>query len=240
MMALAPGDECTASCQVAYCGDQVLRNDITQPNVEGFEECDDGNDSDNDACTTGCRTAVCGDGYVRLGLSEGEPGYEGCDDANEENSDGCLSGCRRAQCGDGILRMDLAFGEEGYEECDDGNQANEDACLANGTQHMRRWFLGPNEACDDGNDNERMGAVEIANFPIVAMELPRRLRAKPVMTATISTPMAAPIVANSLHAVMVYSLERSRNAMTAMTPMRMLASRTVSSLVAVTGFIDRT
>ena len=90
-----PGDACTNDCQVATCGDKVLRTDLT-PGEVGAESCDDGNEVDTDACTNMCQVATCGDGQRRLDLSEGEAGYEACDDANTVDEDACESNCRIA------------------------------------------------------------------------------------------------------------------------------------------------
>ena len=97
---------------VARCGDGQLHR--------GFEECDDGNDSDTDACTQTCTLSRCGDGLLQEG--------EACDDGNTEDGDACLETCLTARCGDGVRRQDLAAGEVGYEDCDDGNEVNGDSC----------------------------------------------------------------------------------------------------------------
>ena len=65
------GDACTNDCQVAACGDKVLRTDLSVGEV-GSESCDDGNEIDTDACTSTCQVATCGDGLRRLDLSEGQ------------------------------------------------------------------------------------------------------------------------------------------------------------------------
>ena len=57
------GDGCTNSCNLAACGDQVTRTDLS-PGEDGFEECDDGNVDDADGCLNDCVAARCGDGIV--------------------------------------------------------------------------------------------------------------------------------------------------------------------------------
>jgi cysteine-rich repeat protein len=93
-------------------------NDITTGNsqvcgngiVQGNEQCDDGNMSNNDACTNTCMNAVCGDGFVRTN-------FEQCDDGNMSNNDACKNNCQPNVCGDGIVNV-------GVEQCDDGNMLN--------------------------------------------------------------------------------------------------------------------
>jgi cysteine-rich repeat protein len=54
--------------------------------VEGTEQCDDGNPSNNDACKNDCTANICGDGFVRSGV-------EACDDGNLVSGDGCEADC---------------------------------------------------------------------------------------------------------------------------------------------------
>ncbi len=64
----------------AVCGDGE---------VQGDEECDDGNDDDLDACLSSCELAGCGDGIVHDDFGEE------CDDGNSVEDDGCNSACAR-------------------------------------------------------------------------------------------------------------------------------------------------
>ncbi len=64
----------------AVCGDGE---------VQGDEECDDGNDDDLDACLSSCQLAGCGDGLLH------EDFGEECDDGNDVEDDGCNSQCAR-------------------------------------------------------------------------------------------------------------------------------------------------
>ncbi len=57
--------------------------------VQGDEECDDGNDNDLDACLSSCELAGCGDGILHEGFGEE------CDDGNSDEADGCNSQCAR-------------------------------------------------------------------------------------------------------------------------------------------------
>jgi len=102
-------DECVAECGVCGNGD-----------VEGDEECDDGNADDGDGCSRACEVESgwycpivgrpcaprCGDGKVS--------GPETCDDGNADDGDGCSSVCltepSNARCGDGLI--------QGAEACD--------------------------------------------------------------------------------------------------------------------------
>ena len=93
---LMPANRCVS----ATCGDGLVREDLEE-DAEGYEFCDDGNQSNNDRCLDSCRVARCGDGFVREGV-------EGCDDANEVEADACTNACALARCGDGIQRLDIA------------------------------------------------------------------------------------------------------------------------------------
>jgi cysteine-rich repeat protein len=82
--------------------------------VDGFEECDDGNNSNADTCSTECiKRSVCGNGIVERDLGER------CDDANTDPFDGCSNSC--SVCGDGIL--------DSSEECEPTGAIN-DPCDA--------------------------------------------------------------------------------------------------------------
>jgi cysteine-rich repeat protein len=158
---------CTAQCQVAECGDGLLRAGVEAcddgaANADdaactatctvatcgdalvqaGVEQCDDGNADDADACVAGCKLAVCGDGFVGPG--------ELCDDGNDVDDDACTTGCASPNCGDGKLQA--AQGEE----CDDGNASDEDACLGTcvAAECGDAAVQAGVEECDDGNLDE--------------------------------------------------------------------------------------
>ena len=120
--------------QTSLCGDGILD--------ESFEDCDDGNESDDDACLSSCVVATCGDGYVQAGI-------EACDDGNEINQDGCLTSCTPASCGDGFVRP-------GFETCDDGNLDNTDTCLDTcAVAGCGDGFVQLDvESCDDANQED--------------------------------------------------------------------------------------
>ncbi|HEX8437835.1 lamin tail domain-containing protein [Archangium sp.] len=91
--------------------------------LEGQEQCDDGNTADGDNCSSSCTSttpAACGNGSVETG--------EACDDGNTRNGDGCQNDCSVTpaseevlhECGNGVREI-----EEG---CDDGNAVNGDGC----------------------------------------------------------------------------------------------------------------
>lgn len=119
------------------CGDSEL---------DGAEQCDDGNVEDDDGCSAQC---VAEEGYL-CDASECEPdcgdgklvgeqaGADGCDDGNTDDDDGCSATCQvelgwacegepsdcQKTCGDGIA-------QEG-ESCDEGpNNADGMGCNAN-------------------------------------------------------------------------------------------------------------
>ncbi|MCY1059885.1 DUF4215 domain-containing protein [Nannocystis sp. SCPEA4] len=114
--------------------------------VDGNEQCDDGNDVAGDGCENDCTTtpgADCGNGML-------DPGEE-CDDGNLVAMDGCENNCTETasspRCGDGMINGD--------DECDDGNRDNTDACTNTcenamcGDSHIQVGV----EACDDGDQN---------------------------------------------------------------------------------------
>lgn len=146
-------DGCTVDCQLARCGDGLLREDLSE-GASGFEACDDGNEDNSDACLNNCRLARCGDGVVAMG--EGEA----CDDGNQNDFDECLSHCRLAACGDGFLREDRLEEDPGFEFCDDGNEVDTDGCRSDCSlprcgDGVLRGDQVPGaldyEECDDGN-----------------------------------------------------------------------------------------
>ena len=139
-------DTCRNTCQLARCGDGVLRIDREAGAVDN-EACDDGNNNDRDACTNSCEQARCGDGITRTDQAADEEDYEACDDGNGNNADECTVQCRAPRCGDGW--------RQGDELCDDGNDTHDDQC-SNDCRVARcgDGILHPWEICDDGDDND--------------------------------------------------------------------------------------
>ncbi len=114
--------------------------------IEGGEECDDGNDDDTDDCTNACLLPTCGDGIVYKGVEQ-------CDDGNDDDTDVCTSLCKDAKCGDGFVYA-------GFEACDDGNDDNNDACTnicEAATCGDGYVYVGGGEACDDGINDDSYG-----------------------------------------------------------------------------------
>ena len=152
------GDICPdgqfGSCQNAFCGDGIRRNDLL-PSDSLFEECDDSNNTPGDGCDATCKLeSNCGDTTVTA--------PEECDLGTGNNSDVvpgvcsrdggtiCRNNCMCPYCGDGVA--DLALNET----CDDGNITNGDGCDAN-CQIEAAAGCGdntldpPQEECDDGS-----------------------------------------------------------------------------------------
>lgn len=110
--------------------------------VDGGEECDDDNLTDEDGCSSACLAEYCGDGVIQAGLGEN------CDDSNTVPGDGCSDVCIAEFCGDGVVQAGLG------ESCDDGNTMAEDGCsdvciaeyCGDGVVQA-----GLGETCDDGN-----------------------------------------------------------------------------------------
>ncbi|MBL9102825.1 MAG: DUF4215 domain-containing protein [Myxococcales bacterium] len=143
---LDDGDDCTASCTPAACGDGVVQ--------VGVEGCDDGPaNADDAACTLACAPAVCGDGLVQAGV-------EGCDDgADNGPGQACKADCAVNVCGDG---------DQGPQEgCDDGNVDAGDGCTdACALEACGNAALDPGEACDDGaNGDNDDGCTDLCAAP---------------------------------------------------------------------------
>ncbi|HMI93155.1 MAG TPA: hypothetical protein VK509_17410 [Polyangiales bacterium] len=68
-------------CTSVFCGNGE---------VDGAEQCDDGNAVDTDACTHECLDARCGDGLLRSDTSSEE-----CDDGNGADGDSCSNACEK-------------------------------------------------------------------------------------------------------------------------------------------------
>jgi|GEM_PF-959261 cysteine-rich repeat protein len=98
-------------------GDQVCGNGV----LEGSEECDDGNTSNNDACTGQCRLNVCGDEYVYTGAESCDRGSENgqsCEAGYEGTCQYCTGQCEYmtrsgSYCGDGVINgSELCDGDD--------------------------------------------------------------------------------------------------------------------------------
>ena len=108
----------------AYAGPMCGDSDI-----EGTEECDEGNIAASDICTNTttsqgggeCTLTFCGDNVAQP--TNGNNVSEQCDDGNNTNGDGCDASCQNESqpvCGDG--------NKNGLEQCDDGNMVDDDNC----------------------------------------------------------------------------------------------------------------
>ena len=121
---VAPAVTATVKSQLSTCGNGE---------IEGDEQCDDGNMVDTDGCNNSCKIierSYCGNGEIE--------GDEQCDDGNALDNDGCNKLCEVEQgwlcegnpslcttiseplCGNGSI--------EGDEQCDDGNAHDNDGC----------------------------------------------------------------------------------------------------------------
>ncbi len=142
------GDGCSYLCELeGICGNGQ---------IDGIEECDDGNNEPGDGCNENCLEEVpvpacepspcCGDWQLNPG--------EDCDDGNLDLNDGCDDLCHVEPvlacspspcCGDGAL-------DDG-EVCDDGNVESGDGCSATCASEAVCGDGKPvfPEECDDGN-----------------------------------------------------------------------------------------
>ncbi len=86
---LQGSSECTAECQLTYCGDEVVQ----APNGYGQnEQCDDGNNDGTNGCNNVCQLTFCGDGTIQQPNGQGV--VEQCDDGNVIDGDGCDQRCQ--------------------------------------------------------------------------------------------------------------------------------------------------
>ena len=116
--------------------------------IDGDEECDDGNLENGDNCSDAClNEIICGDGELEAG--------EECDDGNDVNGDGCSDACvNEIICGDGEL-------EDG-EECDDGNLDNLDGCDA----ECSNEFFNDNQAINRFRSRMAAGSSDTIRFTL--------------------------------------------------------------------------
>lgn len=124
-LGLGGGDlACNAGCTYDFSGCQ-LDPICGNGNVEGNEQCDDGNTTAGDLCDASCNFEIpvnCGDG--NLDVATGEE----CDDGNADPADGCDPACQfepvGQTCGDTALQA--------LEKCDppDGIPATGQGCNA--------------------------------------------------------------------------------------------------------------
>jgi cysteine-rich repeat protein len=122
--------------------------------LEGLEECDDGNLIDDDGCSSTCaiESSICGNGVIE--------GGEGCDDGGIIGGDGCSARCtlevETPECGNGNI--------EGEEDCDDGNTDKGDGCsdvCTTETQLCGNGIRETEEGCDDGNTDNGDGCSDV-------------------------------------------------------------------------------
>jgi len=144
-------------CVVAVCGDGYIKS--LPPSPPDDEECDDGNTIPGDGCSAACTIEpICGNGFQEVG--------EQCDDGkNGDDTDYCYDDCTSTYCGDNITQAVRG------EQCDDGNTSSSDYCVYNNiyNQYCQEAYCGdgrtktsgqsppPNEACDSGPNNGRLG-----------------------------------------------------------------------------------
>jgi cysteine-rich repeat protein len=180
---IAPGDGCSASCQVepdwTCFGAPSHCNNCGNGIFESIEQCDDEGVANGDGCSSTCEVepgwtctgqpsvcSYCGDGVVESD--------ETCDDGGTDPGDGCSATCQIEPgwvcigepsvcgnvCGNGTI--------EGGETCDDGGTTGSDGCDPNcqlepgwsctGAPTVCTGICGDGvileiEICDDGNTN---------------------------------------------------------------------------------------
>ncbi len=133
-----PGNTCPAPLQ---CVDSFCTYLCGNGDLDGTEQCDDGNRTNGDGCSYQCRIEIP-DPLDRCGNGIHEPQFnEQCDDGNVSNEDQCNNACEivctldsqcpSGQCTDGVCESACGNGDhepELGEQCDDGNSVNTDQC----------------------------------------------------------------------------------------------------------------
>ncbi len=130
--------------------DQVMVRGVTAPvcgngDLEGDEECDDGNNTDGDGCSASCQTEPAAETDCADGLDNDGDGLVDCGDPDCQGDPACAS-----TCGDGIL--------DPGEGCDDGNNTDGDGCSA-----LCELEVSVETICDDRVDNDSDGLVDCAD-----------------------------------------------------------------------------
>ena len=172
------GDGCSRRCRFEFCGDGIItpafgeQCEAPDPeqgllcrfcrftscgngDVDGFEQCDDGNEVDGDGCSQSCFTERCGDFVTQFQRGED------CDDGNQLAGDGCSPDCIWEECGDGVVQPRLG------ELCDDGPAsacqsdcragrvcAGDPAVCFDGTTIPQQSFASRVLVFDDGADGD--------------------------------------------------------------------------------------
>lgn len=126
--------------------------------IEGLEQCDDGNTESGDGCDQVCDIEpTCGNGTLEFG--------EECDDGNSDPFDGCDANCvvEVPVCGNGIVE----FGED----CDDGNTTPGDGCdeICQNEPVCGNGMLEDGEDCDDGNTTPGDGCDELCQTEVICL-----------------------------------------------------------------------
>lgn len=170
-------DQCTNSCKLTYCGDEVTQKPNGKTNT--MEQCDDGNQDNTDLCNNNCQVAVCGDSVIQK--PNGKWQIEQCE-SWAWNDNLCIKtkgscNLNTCQCVYGKAPWNTTVGTnsteekkinippkcgnkivESGEQCDDGNKESNDQCNSmcqyttcgdGRRQHPNGKLLY--EECDDGN-----------------------------------------------------------------------------------------
>lgn len=104
---MSGSNRCTQFNSWSACAPQIF---CGNGQVDGSEECDDGNSLNEDACTNSCKRNVCGDGRLFLNVEE-------CD-AGTANGTACTSGEYGATCSSCSTSCKFQLTQGGY--CGDG------------------------------------------------------------------------------------------------------------------------
>lgn len=127
-------------------GEQICGNG----SVEGAEECDDGNSSNNDDCLNTCVENTCGDDYV-------ESGVESCDDG-ADNGDVCEADYE-GSCNYCNAQCQYKTRSGGY--CGDETVNGDEVCDGSYSEQFTLFDLqtqDTNGTCDTYGENEVIGS----------------------------------------------------------------------------------
>lgn len=108
----------TGQCTYGAWGACQSASSCGNGQVDGSEQCDDGNTNNFDACTNSCKRNVCGDGYLYPGVESCDAGAQNGVECSSEYGQTCnfctptcqLQSVSGAFCGNGVI--------EGSEFCD--------------------------------------------------------------------------------------------------------------------------
>lgn len=158
---------CTGACDWDAWSTCAALSSCGDGQINGNEECDDGNDNNYDACRNDCRLNICGDGYVNVGVEScdlGEDNGDICQAAYNSICYYCNESCQYQSrsgdfCGDNIINgNELCDGVSHKPVCFDGTtRTRGEICQTPGV------FCGDSRTCLASGDCDTCRYVGICN-----------------------------------------------------------------------------